>query len=133
MQLKQKFAITLCLYYLICTVGLALSLHFCGGKLATVAAKEAQAVCKYCAEAKKMVEGDGCCKNTKVEVKVKDNHQLEAAYKLPKLFATILFFHPAVSQYFGWLFSSVEVPLAFKAPPKIAAVALHIFNCVFRN
>ena len=133
MSLKQKLAISLCTFYLISVIGVALSLHFCGDKLAAVSATNATAACKYCKTESATKKDDNCCKNTKVDVKVKDNHQIESAIKLPKLFSIDVFLHPNVSrvlrQFLPIFFSKLEN----KAPPKSTSVALHVMNCVFRN
>lgn len=133
MSLKQKLALSLCTFYLCSVIGVALSLHFCGGKLASVSVTSAKAICKYCKAEPIAPKDDNCCKNTKVDIKVKDKHHVESAVKLPKLFnvdATIPSPFLAIFKYF--------VPNYFnrlenKAPPKITGVALHVMNCVFRN
>jgi len=133
MSLKQKLAISLCTFYLVSVIGVALSLHFCGGKLASVSVTDAKASCKYCKTAPIAQKDDNCCKNTKIDVKVKDNHQIESAVKLPKLFSLDVFLHPTVSQIFRQFLPRFFSQLENKAPPKSTRVALHVMNCVFRN
>ena len=133
MSLKQKLAISLCTFYLISVIGIALSLHFCGGKLAAISATKATASCKYCKAESSAKKDDNCCKNTKVDVKVKDNHQSENAIKLPKLFSVDVFLHPNVHQIFLQVFPTFFSKLANKTPPTPTSVALHVMNCVFRN
>ncbi len=133
MSFKQKLAISLCTFYLVSVIGVALSLHFCGGKLAAVSATSAKASCTYCkAEAASKMD-DNCCKNTKVDVKVKDNHQVESAVKLPKLFSVDFFIHFSYDEAFKWILPKFFSKLENKAPPKSTSVALHVMNCVFRN
>lgn len=133
MSLKQKLAIGLCSFYLMSVIGVALSLHFCGGKLAAVSITSAKASCKYCKAKPEAQKDNNCCKNTKVDVKVKDNHQAESAIKLPKLFSVDVFLHPNVSQIFSQFFPIFFSKLENKAPPKTTSVAIHVMNCVFRN
>lgn len=133
MKLKQKLAIGLCAFYIFSVIGFALSMHFCGGKLAAVAINSDKATCKFCKTAPVEKNDDGCCKNTKFEVKVKDNHQTSTSFKLPKLFSVDLFFQPNFINLV-----KIDVPFFFtklvnKAPPKTSSVALYIFNCIFRN
>lgn len=133
MSLKQKLAISLCTFYLISVIGVALSLHFCGGKLAAVSATRAVAGCNYCKAESSSKKDDKCCKNTKVDVKVKDNHQAEYGFKLPKLFSVDVFLHPNVSEAFNLFLPTYLSKLSNKAPPHYTSVALHVMNCVFRN
>ena len=127
MSLKQKLAISLCTFYLVSIIGVALSLHFCGGKLDSISALNAKEVCKYCKSE------PNCCNNTKIDVKVKDNHKIESAVKLPKVFSIDAFIprvaHTIFKQFLPNLFNKVEN----KNHPRITCVALHVMNCVFRN
>ena len=107
-----------------------MSLHFCGGKLASFSVTNAKSGCKYCKEEPK---DDNCCKNTKVDVKVKDNHQVESAVKLPKLFSVDVFLRSNASQIFKLFLPAFFNKLENRPPPKITGVALHVLNCVFRN
>lgn len=133
MSLKQKLAISLSTFYLVSVIGVALSLHFCGGKLAGVSATHAKAICKYCKSEPVDQKDNDCCKNTKVDVKVKDSHQAESTIKMPKLFSVDVFLHPNVSRVFSYFLPSVFNRLENKAPPKVTGVAIHVMNCVFRN
>ena len=133
MILKQKLALVLCTFYLLSVIGVALSIHFCGGKLASVSVNSTKAACKFCKAEASDKKDDGCCKNTKVDVKVKDSHQAEAALKLPKLFSleTLIPFNTkfVFNKILPVFFNKVEN----KAPPKSTQISLHLLNCVFRN
>ncbi|RZK55071.1 MAG: hypothetical protein EOO91_14765 [Pedobacter sp.] len=133
MKLKQKLAIGLCTFYLLSVIGVALSIHFCGGKLASVSVTNAQAACKYCKAETADKKDDGCCKNTKIEAKVKDSHQVESSFKLPKLFSFETLLHPKFADLLSQILPSYFSKVVNKSPPKSKGVALHIFNCVFRN
>ena len=133
MKLKQKFALSLCTFYLVSVIGVALSMHFCGGKLASVSVYTDRAACKYCKAEVKDKKDDGCCKNTKVDVKVKDSHQAESSFKLPKLFSLETFIPTKFSELFKPVIPAFFSKLENKAPPRSTSVAIHVFNCVFRN
>ncbi|MFI5451523.1 hypothetical protein ACHMWN_05140 [Pedobacter sp. UC225_61] len=133
MKLKQKLALSLCTFYLLSVIGVALSMHFCGGKLASVSVYTDRAACKYCKSEPKDKKDDGCCKNTKVDVKVKDSHQAENSFKLPKLFSLEMFIPTKFSVLFKPFFPAFFSKLENKAPPRSTSVAIHVFNCVFRN
>ena len=133
MKLKQKLALSLCTFYLVSVIGVALSMHFCGGKLASVSVYTDRAACKYCMAEAKDKKDDGCCKNTKVDVKVKDSHQAESSFKLPKLFSLETFIPTKFSELFKPFIPAFLSKLENKAPPRSTSVAIHVFNCVFRN
>lgn len=134
MKIKQKIALSLAVFYAVSVIGLSLSLHFCGGKLANVQLFSNEISCKLCkdipAEKKK---DDGCCKNTEVSVKVKDSHQTEAQIQMPKLFSIQLFISPAIFEFLSNISPDFFSKISNKAPPLSSRVALHVFNCVFRN
>lgn len=134
MKLKQKIALSLAVFYAVSVMGLALSLHFCGDKLENVKLFSNEISCKFCkdipAEKKK---DDGCCKNTQVTVKVKDSHQIEAQTQMPKLFSIQLFLHPPVLEFLSNITPAFFNKITNKAPPLSLGVALHVFNCIFRN
>jgi hypothetical protein len=133
MKLKQRLAFGLCLFYTLSVIGLALSMHFCGGKLASVAIYTNKTACKYCKSEPIAKKDDGCCKNTKVEVKVKDSHETTAAFKLPKLFSTSVFLPSIAVALFQKTTLLAVRKIDNKAPPSLSRVAIHVFNCVFRN
>lgn len=133
MKLKQKIAVGLATFYLISVIGVALSMHFCGGKLASIAFFENKTACKYCKQEPIAKKDDGCCKNTKVDVKVKDSHQTESAFKLPKVFSLDTYLHPRVSNLIRYFLPKIFTSQENKAPPRATGVGIHVFNCVFRN
>ncbi|RYY20012.1 MAG: hypothetical protein EOP41_09370, partial [Sphingobacteriaceae bacterium] len=65
-MLKKSGLVLVALLYLITANGFAMNLHFCGESIASVKLNEAA---KDCGMSSK------CCKNTHLEVKVKDAHQ----------------------------------------------------------
>jgi len=133
MKLRQKIALGLCAFYLISVIGVALSLHFCGGQLSGIHLTEV-AHCGGCKEAEKPVKADdSCCKNTKVDAKIKDSHQTGLKIDIPKNYSLPVFlssfFLRMLESAFPKIFSKVES----KVPPLSARLALHAYNCVFRN
>jgi hypothetical protein len=132
MNLKQKLAISLCAFYVLSVMGIALSLHFCGGKLADISAVNAKVACKYCKSEPLAQKDDSCCKNTKVDLKVKDSHHVESVVKVPKVFSIDLIFHEIIRDFAGNFLPALFSKLENKAPPR-TGVALHVMNCVFRN
>jgi hypothetical protein len=72
-------------------------------------------------------------KNTQVTVKVKDSHQGEAQVQIPKLFSIRLFLHPPVLEFLTNIAPQFFSKISNKAPPLSSRIALHIFNCIFRN
>lgn len=134
MKLKQKIALSLAVFYTVSVIGLALSLHFCGGKLENVKLFGNEVSCKFCADIPaEKIKDDGCCKNTNVTVKVKDSHQTAAKIGLPKLFPIQLFLPSPVLEFLSNISPAFFSKITNKAPPLSLGVALHVFNCVFRN
>lgn len=134
MKFKQKIALYLAALYVVSVMGLALSLHFCGGKLENVKLFSNVVSCKFCADIpSEKIKDDGCCKNTQVTVKVKDSHQTAAKVEMPKLFSVQLFLHPPVLDFLSNITPAFLNKISNKAPPLSSQVALHIFNCIFRN
>ncbi|KQR71909.1 hypothetical protein [Pedobacter sp. Leaf176] len=134
MKLKQKIALSLALFYMVSVMGLALSLHFCGGKLENVKLFSNEVSCKFCVDIPaEKIKDDGCCKNTQVTVKVKDSHQTAAKVEMPKLFSIQLFLHPPVLEFISNITPAFSRKISNKAPPLSSRVALHVFNCIFRN
>ncbi|UKT63513.1 HYC_CC_PP family protein [Pedobacter mucosus] len=133
MKLKQKIALSLAVFYAVSVMGLALSLHFCGGQLENVKLFSNEISCKFCKDIPAEKKGDGCCQNTQVNVKIKDSHQVEAQTQMPKLFSIQLFLHPPVLEFLSSITPAYFSKISNKAPPLSSGVALHVFNCIFRN
>lgn len=113
-------------------VGIAFNLHFCSGKLSTVAINAPAKGCKMCAKLSEKDIEDGCCKTEEVEVKVKDDHQL--AFKNTFVKAIPEFLLPQ------WLLTIPE-PTPIEAgliafvrdiPPDESGIPIHIKNCTYR-
>lgn len=133
MKLKQKIAIFFTVLYTTSVMGIALSLHFCAGKLDNVKVFETSNSCSVCAKSVSTEKTDDCCKTSKVSLTVKDSHQLQAKVSLPKFFASVLFVRSPAIFVVEQAFVSSLTFISNKAPPLSAKIALHLFNCNFRN
>ncbi|WP_342646663.1 hypothetical protein [Mucilaginibacter sp. CSA2-8R] len=128
---KKSGALGLALLYTITVLGFALNLHYCGTKVASV---------KISASAKQHQSDTtcgmkmNCCKNHKVEVKVKDDHQAGESSFLAKIFA----FEIPKLPFEDFVFSAQKALLEKffdRGPPKsepVSKVATFIRNCTFR-
>ncbi|MHA4893812.1 HYC_CC_PP family protein [Pedobacter sp. PWIIR3] len=132
MKLQQKIAAALCAFYLISMIGLAINMHFCGGKLSSVKIDKV-ATCPACKEDKKVTKEHDCCKTRSVEAKIKDSHQAGVKVKLPADFSLQLFLGQHFSSLANKAVASLPARGFNKAPPLSAILSLHIFNCIFRN
>ena len=132
MKAKHIGILILTLVYLVSVTGFAFSLHFCGGKVKSIAFKNAQKGCSICSKMAMHEKDNDCCKNTKVEIKVTDNHQHAAKTELQKLFEVVLDFKPISITAPAIPPLSVTAFNFNKPPPKGRQVSLHILNCTFR-
>jgi hypothetical protein len=132
MKMKQKIAMGLCVFYLFSMIGLAVSMHFCAGKLSSVRFIET-AKCKACTKDSKIAKGHSCCKTTSVDVKIKDSHQAGAKVKLPGDFSLQLFLGTQLTYVLKSVLANSLRLAENKAPPLSSIISLHLFNCVFRN
>jgi len=132
MKLRQKIAMGLCTFYLISVIGVALSLHFCGGQLSAVHFTEV-AHCKGCKSADKPASANKCCKNATVDAKIKDSHESGLKVNLPKNYSIQLFITPFFKEMVQILLPALFSKAENKAPPFSSRVSLYAYNCVFRN
>ena len=129
---RQKSALVLCAIYAFTVIGIALSIHFCGGKLADVALFADKTACKICKTEPVNKADDDCCKNTKVEAKIKDSHQANTTFKLPKIFSLETYFTNNVIEIFKPFFPKFFSQLENKAPPPLSGVSFRVLYSVFR-
>jgi hypothetical protein len=132
MKMKQKIAMGLCVFYLVSVIGLAMSMHFCAGKLSSVDFVET-AKCKACTNDSKIAKSHNCCKTTAIDLKIKDSHQAGTKVKLPGNFALQLFLCVPLIDVFKAMLPEPLHQAENKAPPLSSIISLHLFNCVFRN
>jgi len=132
MKLRQKLTIGLCAFYLMTIIGVALNMHFCGGRLADISFTET-VKCGKCKKAEKKGKDSDCCKNTSVEAKVKDSHTAGLKVSLAHDFGVELFLGPLFTGTCHYLSTGLFNHTLNKAPPLSARLSLHLFNCIFRN
>lgn len=68
--MKKILAISLLSLYLVSAIGFTISLHYCGGDLASLAIFNKASCC--CDEQKEIKKKDDCCKNEYKSFKIKD-------------------------------------------------------------
>ena len=132
MKMQQKIAMGLCAFYLITVIGLAVNMHFCGGKLSSVNLIESPK-CPSCKTDGKMAKTHDCCKDKSVEVKIKDNHHAALKLSLPEDFGIQLVLQHEFAHFINPVISKLFLTAVNKAPPLSAVLSLHVFHCVFRN
>jgi hypothetical protein len=132
MKSKRKIALSLAILYVVSVIGVALSLHFCGGKLASVKFYSNVKSCKLCKDIPDEKKDDDCCKNTHFTAKVKDSHNTQAQAELPKLFSIQLFIIQPTIDFVQNLSSVFVKRISNKAPPISGRLSLHVLNCAFR-
>lgn len=102
MRFKKNIAIIFTCYYLIICVGLTLTVHFCGGSLASVSATSSEVVCEMqisqgsCC-VKKIATIPGCCNDAVVDLSEVDEESLLHDTAIEKQFIAII---PDVVCYF---------------------------------
>ncbi len=125
-MLKRSVIIVLAMLYLTTVSGFALNLHYCFNRLASV---KVDAKANPCAklQSSKMK----CCKDQKIEIKVKDAHQNNSPLHWSKFFpialpvSAFVIFTPAVQNL-------VVVNVTERGPPKAPGIPLFLKNCIFR-
>ena len=132
MKLRQRIALGLCTFYLVSVIGIALSLHFCGGKLSSIHFTK-RAECSACKKSEKAAMANKCCKNTDVKAKITDSHETGFKVSLPKNFSIQSFLTPIFSEFMELVLPKLFNRAENKAPPLSARFSLHVFYCVFRN
>jgi hypothetical protein len=132
MKMRQRSALALCTFYLISVIGVALSLHFCAGKLSSVHFTE-RVMCKVCKMETKPDSSKQCCKNTNVSAKITDSHESASKVSLPQNFSIKLFLTPIFAELFQQILPKLFTKAENKAPPLSARLSLYAYHCVFRN
>jgi hypothetical protein len=119
---KKSGIVLVVLLYLVTATGFALNLHFCGDSIESV---------KIDAPTKKCGMDSKCCKDTHLDVKVKDAHHATDASFTGKILVSLV---PVLS--YASLYEPLTVSQFFKLisepgpPPK--KVPVFIQNCTFR-
>ena len=114
--MKKTFIILLASFYLIVASGLAVSIHYCGGKLKQISFINNNNEKGCCGSKKK---SKGCCKTKTAFLKVKDNHEANSLVKSPtpaKLTANVL---PTALVYTVYVNNVCNSVINYHAPPVI--------------
>ena len=126
-MIKRSAIIGLLVLYIITVSGFALNLHYCFNRLASVSIDVPANTCAKVLRPIKMK----CCKDNKVEVRVKDAHQSsspEFGMKFfPVHFPAVTFASIAVADQDGYVNS-----IAGRGPPLAPDIPLFLKNRVFR-
>lgn len=128
-MMKKGGALVLALLYTITVAGFALNLHYCGNTVANVQINAPAESCTQQVAKSKM----NCCKDSKLDVKVKDDHQKESTSFFSRLFA----FDLPKFQVADFLFSAQQALLERffdRGPPDVPSenIAVFLKNCIFR-
>ncbi len=121
-MLKKPGICLVVLLYLITATGFAMNLHFCGKSIESV---------KINAPAKNCGMSSKCCKDTHVEVKVKDAHQTAHTSFTAQIFVSLV---PV------WDYALFHEPLTIsqttevisKRGPPLFTIPVYLKNCTFR-
>lgn len=128
-MIKRPGAILLAVLYTITVAGFALNLHYCGNEVASV---KINAPAKSCV--KPMAKSKmNCCKDSKIDVKVKDDHEAQQTSFLARIFAVEI---PKLP-FEDFIFSAQRALIEHffdRGPPDIPFESIPVFlkNCIFR-
>ncbi len=128
-MIKRQGALLLALLYTITVAGFALNLHYCGSHVADVQINAPAKPCTTSMAKSKM----NCCKDSKLDVKVKDDHQKESTSFFSRLFAFELPKFP-LADFLLSAQQSVLEKLFDRGPPDVPSEGIAVFlkNCIFR-
>lgn len=128
-MIKRLGVILLAVLYTITVAGFALNLHYCGNEVASV---KINAPAKSCVNPMAKSKMD-CCKDSKLDVKVKDDHEAQQTSFLARIFA----FEIPKLPFEDFLFSAHQALVEFlfdRSPPDDPQKGISVFlkNCTFR-
>ncbi|MBD1364693.1 hypothetical protein IDJ77_12810 [Mucilaginibacter sp. ZT4R22] len=128
-MIKKQGALLLALLYTVTVAGFALNLHYCGSHVADVQINAPAKSCTTPMAKSKM----NCCKDSKLDVKVKDDHQKESTSFFSRLFAFELPKFP-LADFLLSAQQSVLEKLFDRGPPDVPSEGIAVFlkNCIFR-
>lgn len=128
-MLKRSGAVLLAMLYVVTVLGFALNLHYCGNYISSVKINAPAVNCGMDKAAGKMK----CCKDSQLQIKVKDAHQAEETSFLSKVFGFEL---PSLSFGNGSFLPQLSLfdKYVDRAPPDepVQSIATFIKNCIFR-
>ncbi len=129
-MIKRLTTLFLTKVYIITAFGFALNLHYCGSVLAAVEINSPAKTCSPLAVMKMK-----CCKDKKVDVKIKDAHQGESQSLMSKLFGfeiTKIPFGDYVLSAQQALLEKLSEPAPPPPPPPSGKTAKYIKDCSLR-
>lgn len=128
-MIKRFGALLLVVLYTITASGFALNLHYCGTRVASV---KINTPAKSCGMTMGVSENK-CCKDIKIDVKVKDAHEAQSGSFLAKVFNLTI--PKPIFQEYSFSAQQVLAERFFdRGPPDIPVKGVPVFlkNCIFR-
>jgi hypothetical protein len=128
-MIKRSGAILLTLLYVVTVLGFALNLHYCGKIITSVQINAPSQSCIKDMMAGKMK----CCKNKRIDIKIKDAHQSGSTTFLSKVFSFELAKLPFTDFFYHGQHTLAENYFD-KAPPQPppGSISVIVKNCTFR-
>jgi hypothetical protein len=132
MNCKKGLGLCLALLILFSNVGLAFSMHYCGGKLASVSVQSLTTNVnseKSCCEKKDLTK-DSCCKNKTVHFQKKSDNATLKAFSFEPFTAYLIFENKEKITALQTVFFSKSIPTYFcdaNAPPLFKLYRQYIF------
>ena len=127
--MKKFIAAILAIIYLVVSSGVAINIHYCMGKLASVDLMHSSDKCSKCG----MKNGtkSGCCKDEFKIVKLSDSHKLIS--NDINIFTPVAVVDNSKSIFDAVIFSSKLTPnYNSNSPPQSSALSFNILYSVFR-
>lgn len=84
-MLKKSGAVLLVVLYLVTVAGFAINIHFCFDRVSSISFNNSLKNCGLLLESKMK-----CCKDSHLDIKVKDAHQVQSVSSLAKIFVVDL-------------------------------------------
>lgn len=128
--MKRAGILLLVLLYTITASGFNLNLHYCGNRVADVKINvPAKSCIKPMAKSKMK-----CCKDSKIDVKVKDSHESQQAATLPKMPASADMPKLSFGDFFLPIQQAIIEKLFDRGPPgkPLPTVEVLIKNCTLK-
>ncbi len=128
--MKKTALIALLFFYLLSTAGVAVNIHYCGGKIADISVVfESKNKCKC--GSKKM--NRNCCKDQKHFFKVKDSHKYSSDLKLSfkNYSSQDLLLLPVFTQLYYTSSDLTTCSSTKEIPPDLFNRPVYIKNCSF--
>ena len=113
--------------YLVTVSGFALNMHYCFNRLRSVKVDEPAKACTKVLESNKMK----CCKDQKINIKVKDAHQSTSPLYWSKFFPIALLAPVFPGLPFS-IHSIAIVSVVDRGPPLSPGTPIFLKNCIFR-